>query len=146
MIGAVGQPMIVGAWAKYSIQGSSPTKYAYLGQYFTNNAYLLGASGVITTNIAGILSPYGEFFPTQGGQAALVTMPDIDTGRQATGIVQVISVNVDANHDGTMDLSFNGADATSQASPMVWWINNDHDWSDYSGDPGEDVESTPDIC
>jgi hypothetical protein len=146
MIGAIGQPMIVGAWAKYSIQGSSPAKYAYLGQYFTDNAYLLDASGVITTNIAGILSPYGEFFPTQGGQAALVTMPDIDTGRQATGIVQVISVNADANHDGTMDLSFNGADATSQASPMVWWINNDHDWSSYSGDPGEDVKSTPEFA
>ena len=57
----------------------------------------------MTTNVAGVLSPYGEFFPTQAGQAALVTMPDIDTGQQGTSVVDVVSLNVDANHDDTMD-------------------------------------------
>ena len=84
MVGSIGQPMILGGWAKYSIQGSSG-KYAYLGQYFTNS-FLLDANGNATTNSAGILSPYGEFFPLQAGVAALATMPDIDTGHKAPGL------------------------------------------------------------
>jgi hypothetical protein len=35
--------------------------------------------------------------------------------------------NVDANHDGNMDLSFSGADATSSSSPMKFWANNNFD-------------------
>jgi len=127
IIGAVGQPMILGGWAKYSIQGSSPTKYAYLGQYFVTNAFLLDGSGNITTNSAGIISPYGEFFPTQAGHAQLITMPDIDTGKQGTNLVQIISLNVDASHDGTMDLSYFGQDQTSPGKPYVFWCNNNFD-------------------
>ena len=32
-------------------------------------------------------------------------MPDIDTGQQGTGVVKIVSMNVDANHDGVMDFS-----------------------------------------
>ena len=124
MVGSVGQPMILASWAKYSIQGSSG-KYAYLGQYFATNAFLLNANGNATTNVAGILSPYGEFFPLQAGAAALVTMPDIDFPyQQGTGVVRVVSLNVDANHDGTMDFSYFGPDQTSPSRPMRFWIND----------------------
>jgi hypothetical protein len=128
IIAGVGQPMIVGGWAKYGIQGSSPAKFAYLGQYFETNAFLLDDSGNPTTNRAGILSPYGEFFPTQAGKARLVTLPDIDPPyQQGTCTVSVVSLNVDANHDGTMDLSYFGQDQTSASKPYVFWCNNNFD-------------------
>lgn len=141
LIAPVGSSTVIGGWAKYPIQGSSPTKYAYLGQYFTN-AFQVGTNGIVTTNAVGVLSPYGEFFPTNAGAVALVTMPDIDTGAQGTCTVYAVGMNVDANHDGNMDLSFNGPDETSQANPMKFWINNDYDFSSGSADPfGHDVES-----
>ena len=46
---------------------------------------------------------------------------------RGTGVVNVIKLQLDVNHDGTMDLSFAGPDNTSQAQPFVFWINNDHD-------------------
>ncbi len=141
IVGAVGQPMIIGAWAKYSISNSSPTKFAYLGQYFVTNAFLLDASGNATTNLAGIVSPYGEFFPTQAGRAQLITMQDIDTGQQGTNIVQIVSLNVDANHDGMMDLSYFGQDQTSPNKPYVFWCNNNFDrWHavDFATDTEQD--------
>ena len=131
MFGAVGQPMILGAWAKYSIEGSSPTKYAYLGQYFTTNAYEVDSAGNITTTNAGIVSPYGEFFPTEPGPVALITMTNLDSGTQATGIVDVISLSLDANHDGTIDPAWNGPDFTSPSRPYVFWANNNYDRWDY---------------
>src|SRR5664280_2081116 len=144
IIGAVGQPMILGGWAKYAISNSSPTKYAYLGQYFVTNAFLLNTNGTVTTNIAGILSPYGEFFPTQAGRAQLITMPDIDTGKQGTNIVQIISLNVDANHDGTMDLSYFGQDQTSPGKPYVFWCNNNFDrWHKVDGTDFEQDDMPP---
>jgi hypothetical protein len=144
IVGSVGQPMIVSGWAKYYIQGSA-NKYAYLGQYFETNAFLLNASGNVTTTNAGILSPYGEFFPLQGGQVQLVTMPDIDTGVQGTSVVDVVSLNVDANHDGTMDFSYAGPDQTSPSRPFRFWVNDVDDTGDDSGDgiPGGNG-STPD--
>ena len=142
MVGSIGQPMILGGWAKFSIQGSSPTKYAYLGQYYLTNAFLLDANGNATTNQAGILSPYGEFFPLQAGAAALVTMPDIDPPyQQGTGVVQIISMNVDANHDGVMDFSYFGPDQTSPSRPFRFWINDNTDSRDYGGNgiPGQNI-------
>jgi hypothetical protein len=130
ILGSVGQPMILGGWAKYSIKNGSVAtgKYAYLGQYFMTNAFLLDTNGNMTTNSAGIVSPYGEFFPTQAGRAALVTMPDIDPPyQQGTCTVQVVKLQLDANHDGSMDLSFNGKDTTSASQPYVFWINNNYD-------------------
>ncbi|MGA9450127.1 MAG: hypothetical protein WBW41_02155, partial [Verrucomicrobiia bacterium] len=133
IVGSVGQPMILAGWAKYAVQGSSPTKYAYLGQYFMTNAFLLNTNGTATTNVAGILSPYGEFFPLQAGQAQLVTMPDIDPPyQQGTGVVQVISLNADANHDGILDPSYAGPDFTSSSRPFRFWSATD----DHSGDFG----------
>ena len=146
IFGAVGQPMILGAWAKYSIQGSSPTKYAYLGQYFFTNALMVDANWNITSTNTGIISPYGEFFPTQPGPVALITMPDIDTGRQATGIVQVISLALDANHDGTIDTTFTGPDFVSANHPFRFWVNGNYDRWNYdslsSTNEQDDVAST----
>jgi hypothetical protein len=124
----IGSPFQVFGYAKLAVftpGGVNTGTYGYLGQYFTN-AFEIGTNGV-TTNTTGVLSPYGSFFPTQPGPVALKAMPDPDTGLQGTGIVNCVSLNVDKNHDGTMDLSFNGPDATSQASPMEFWINNDND-------------------
>lgn len=142
MIASVGSPTVVGCWEKYSVSNSSPTKYAYLGQYFITNAFVL-TNGVVTTNTTGIVSPYGDFFPMQPGQAAIVTMPDIDTGQQATGAVDVISMNVDANHDGTMDFTYSGPDQTSTSRPFRFWVNDDTDWSDDKGDgiPGQGAQA-----
>jgi hypothetical protein len=67
----------------------------------------------VTTNTTGVLSPYGNFFATEPGDVALVTMPDLDTGERGTGIVHCVSLQVDKNHDGEMDLSFSGPNATS---------------------------------
>jgi hypothetical protein len=133
IVGSVGQPMILGGWAKYSIKNGNPNKFAYLGQYFMTNAFLLNTNGTATTNVAGILSPYGDFFPLRAGMSALATMPDIDTGQQGTGIVRVISLNADANHDGTMDFSYFGPDQTSPSRPFRFWANDDQDAGDDYG-------------
>ena len=77
MITSVGTPTTIGGWAKFSIQNSS--KFAYLGQYYVTNAFVM-TNGIVTTNTTGVVSPYGDFFPTQPGAVAMITMPDIDTG------------------------------------------------------------------
>jgi hypothetical protein len=117
----------IAGYAKLAVTNSVYSGvYGYLGQYFTN-AYMVDTNGNVTTNKTGILSPYGNFFATQPGTVALVTMPDPDTGAQGTGIVYCISLNVDKNHDGDMDLSFDGLDTTSTNSPCVFWANNNYD-------------------
>jgi len=133
IIASVGQPYGVAlygsgfsAWAKQAILNGDPSKFVYVEQYF-DKAYKAGTNGIATTNATGILSPYGEFFPTEPGPTALVTMPDIDTGQRGTNIVQVISLNVDANHDGTMDTTFTGPDFTSSTRPYVFWANSNYD-------------------
>ncbi len=124
--GGIG-PFTVAGYAKLAVTNSYYSGvYAYLGQYF-DKAYKVNTNGVTTTNTTGILSSYGDFFPTEPGPAALVTMPDVDTGQRGTNIVYAISLNVDANHDGVMDLSFSGADATSGNRPFTFWVNNDFD-------------------
>jgi hypothetical protein len=146
MIASVGDPRFqVVCYSKMEVTNSIYSGvYAYLGQYFTN-AYQIDSSGNVTTNIAGMLSPYGQFFATVPGQAALLTMPDIDTGQQGTGIVNCISLQVDKNHDGVMDTNFFGADATSEASPMEFWVNNGCDVYNTSigGGLDEDLEVPP---
>ena len=132
----------VAGYAKLAVANSVYTSgntsvYGYLGQYFTN-AYIINTNGVMTTNKTGILSPYGNFFATQPGPVALVTMPDPDTGAQGTCIVHCVSLNVDKNHDGTIDTSFSGPDVTSQTSPMEFWINNDSDGTGV----GQDIDAT----
>ena len=123
LIAPVGGFVSINGYAKLAVSNGYSGVYGYLAQYF-DKAYQIDTNGIVTTNTTGVLSPYGQFFATQHGSAALVTMPDLDTGARGTCAVYCVSMNVDANHDGTMDTSFNGADATSQASPMVCWINN----------------------
>jgi alpha-tubulin suppressor-like RCC1 family protein len=146
MFGSVGQPMILGGWAKYFIEGSSPAKYAYLGQYFVTNAFKVDDNGNLTSTNTGVVSPYGEFFPTEPGPVAMITLPDIDTGLQGTGLVQVISLALDANHDGTIDTTFNGPDTVSSTHPFRFWVNNNYDrWTPDSDDGTnymDDVAST----
>jgi hypothetical protein len=132
MIASFAQPMTIAGWAKQRIVNGYEGKFGYLEQLF-DHAVCLGPNGQPTTNSAGTLSPYGEFFPTMPGPAALVTMPDLDTGQRGTGIVHVIKLQLDVNHDGAMDLSFAGPDNTSQARPLVWWANNDNDVSIPTG-------------
>jgi hypothetical protein len=144
IVGTVGQPMILGGWAKYAISNSTPTKYAYLGQYFNTNAVLLNSTGTATTNSAGILSPYGEFFPMQAGQAQLVTMPDIDSGVQGTGVVRVIALNADANHDGQMEFKYNSPDFVSASKPFRFWANDNQDDGDFGGNDGIPGANKPD--
>ena len=123
----------IAGYAKLAVTNGYPGVYAYVGQYFTN-AYQINSGGNVSTNTTGVLSPYGQFFATQPGQAALVTMPDPDTGQQGTGVVDVIALNVDANHDGTMDFSFTGPDFTGHPyNPYRFWVNDDQDSVDDSG-------------
>jgi hypothetical protein len=138
LISSIGQSITVSAWAKMSDTNNYQGRPAYLEQYF-DKAYLMDSSANATTNDAGPLSPYGEFFPTTAGQVALVTMPDIDPPYQrATGVLSVMKLQLDVNHDGTMDLTFGGPDNTAWQKPFVFWVNNDCDWSTSSSDPGED--------
>jgi hypothetical protein len=140
MIASVGTPTVIGGWAKFSLQNSS--KFAYLGQYYITNAFVM-TNGIVTTITTGVVSPYGDFFPTQPGMVAMVTMPDIDTGAQGTGVVRVVSLCADANHDGAMDFSYFGPDQTSPSRPFRFWINDDQDDGDYGGNgiPGQGVKA-----
>jgi len=138
IIASVGQPMIIGGWAKYSVGSSG--KYAYLGQYFATNVFLINSNGLVTTNTAGVMSPYGEFFPLQTGMAQFQTMPDIDNpSQQGTGVVRIISMCADANHDGILDTSYAGPDFVSPSKPLRYWANDDQDSGDDGGDgvPGK---------
>jgi hypothetical protein len=133
MIASVGNPTVISGWAKFSIHNGSAGKFAYLGQYFVTNAFLLDINGNLTTNTTGVVSPYGDFFPTEPGTVAMVTMPDIDTEVQGTGVVRVIALNADANHDGTMDFTYNGPDFVSASKPFRFWANDNTDEGDLGG-------------
>ena len=137
LITSVGTPTVVGGWAKFSIQNGSSSKFAYLGQYYLTNAFVV-TNGVVTANTTGIVSPYGDFFPTQPGTVAMITMPDTDY-QQGTGIVHVVSLNVDANHDGTMDFTYNSPDYVSPNKPFRFWAADDDRSGDFGGDgiPGQ---------
>ncbi len=132
LLAGVGSPVQIAGYAKLEVTNSIYSGvYAYLGQYFSN-AYTM-TNGVATATNTGILSPYGEFFATQPGPAALVTMPDLDTGQQGTCTVYAVSLQLDKNHDGTMDLTYAGPDNTSPGSPFVFWCNNNFDrWDNDS--------------
>ena len=126
LIASVGDPNYkLFGFAKLAVTNGYAGVYGYLGQYF-DRAYTT-TNGVMTTNETGILSPYGEFFPTEPGRTTLVTLPDLETNERGTATVYVVSVNLDANHDGTMDRTFYGPDQTSANRPFRFWINNDND-------------------
>jgi len=121
LIAVVGQPSQFAGSAKQSILNGDPTKFAYLGQYFER------ADKIGTNGSAGTISPYGDFLPTEAGQAALVTMTNYGVNERGTAVVNVISLALDANHDGIMDTSLTGPDYCSFRDPYVFWINNNHD-------------------
>jgi hypothetical protein len=139
---SVGSSIQIAGYAKLAVQNGYSGVYGYLGQYF-DKAYKIDMNGSATTNTTGILSPYGIFTATEPGQANLVTMPDLDTDARGTCAVYCVSMNVDANHDGTMDASFSGADATSQATPDVVWVNNGHTQPGSNGGLDKDLAVPP---
>jgi hypothetical protein len=132
LIASLGEPITVSGWAKFAIANSHFTnRFAYLEQYW-DKAYRM-TNGVATTNETGLLSPYGEFFPTEAGPIALKTLGDVDTGAVGTGVVHVISLSTDANHDGTIDTTFYGPDFTSPSRPFRFWVNDDDDKTESPG-------------
>lgn len=139
LIASVGTPTVIGGWGRFSLQNSS--KFAYLGQYFEPDAFVM-TNGNITTNMTGVVSPYGDFFPTQPGDVAMITMPDYNNDAQGTGVVHVIALETDANHDGTMDSSYFGPDFTSTNRPFRFWIDDSTDSGDYGGNgiPGQGAQ------
>jgi len=125
-IGSVGQSMEFSGWAKQRIANGDTNKFAYREEYF-DKAYRLDTSGN-PANETGILSEYGEFFPTEPGRVILTTKPDPDQGGiQGTCLVHVIRLSLDVNHDSLMDLSYTGPDNTTAARPFVFWANSDND-------------------
>jgi hypothetical protein len=126
LIAPFGQLYTVAGWAKQAITNGYAGKYGYLEQYF-DKAYTVDTNGVATTTETGLLSPYGEFLPTQPGRAALVTIPDIETSERGTCIVYVVKMELDVNHDGMIDRTLGGPDNTSFSRPVRFWANNDYE-------------------
>lgn len=147
LIAPFGQPLFLNAWSREGLLNGYTDKFAFLEQYF-DKAVLCDNNGNPTTNSAGILSPYGEFFPTMPGNVALLTMPDVDSTNQVgTGVLHVIKLQLDVDHDGVMDLSFGGPDNTSQRHPFAFWVNDDHDEPASGSKPDRDLptpENLPD--
>jgi pimeloyl-ACP methyl ester carboxylesterase len=133
LVAGFGQTNLFAGYAKQVLLNGYPGVYSYLGQYF-QAAYQIDTNGDVTTNSAGVISPYGVFVPTVAGPAALVTMTNWGENVQGTGIVQVVKLVLDVNHDGVMDLTLNGPDNTSAANPYVFWRNNNFDRSLYDAD------------
>ncbi|MFN3409825.1 MAG: hypothetical protein ACK45B_12565 [Limisphaerales bacterium] len=126
LLAAVGKKLTVGGWAKLGITNGYADKLAYLGQYF-DRAYKVGSNGLPTLDESGVLSPYGEFFPVKAGRFDLTTMDDGISASPGWCRVHVVKLALDVNHDGQMDLTWNGPDNTSPNRPMVFWVNNDYD-------------------
>ena len=143
LITSVGSSLTLAGYAKLEVTNSAYTGiYGFLGQYF-DTAYRVDDNGNMTTNVTGVLSPYGNFLATEPGPTALVTMPDVDTGERGTCMVYSVSLQLDKNHDGNMDLSFNGVDATTTKNPMVVWANNNYDR--FTLDADDQIEYDDDV-
>lgn len=143
---AVGQPMMMTAWAEEKIANSTSSKIGYLEQYF-DQAYLADANGDMDTNQpTGILSPYGEFLATQPGKTFLTTVTDTN-GNQGQVPVYTIALCTDVNRDGTFDPSFGSPDYTTPSHPFHFWVNDNNDSGDTGGNdiPGYPVtmDQTP---
>ena len=101
IVQGVGSSQQIAGYAQLGIQNNSyPGFYAYLGQYF-DKAYTIDTNGNTTANTTGILSPMGNFFATQPGPVALVTMPDVDTGARGTCTVYCVSLQLDRTMTAT---------------------------------------------
>ena len=126
LLAGLGNTFQLAGYAKQRLLNGYTNVFAYLGQYF-DQACVIDTNGVVTTNHAGFLSPYGAFSPTLPGPAALVTMTNLGVNERGTAIVQVVSMAMDFNHDGSIDPAFGGPDSTSLNRPFVFWVNNDFD-------------------
>jgi len=126
LVATLGEACCVAGYSRQRIVNGAQDKPGYLEQYF-EGAFTIGPDGLPTTNRAGVLSKLGDFVPLVPGPAALITEPDYHSPVQGTATVHVISMAVDRNHDGIMDLSFTGDDATFWQRPFRFWINNDRD-------------------
>jgi len=126
----LGKPLWLAGYAKQLILNGAQNKFGYVGQYFSQ-ADKMDSSGNITTNRTGILSEYGEFFPTEAGQAAVITMTNWGVNESGTAVVNVISIALDGNHDGNMDITLSGPDTTSFLRPFQFWVNDDFDRSQW---------------
>ncbi len=123
------KPVRVIGFAKQTILNGDSNKFAYLGQYFTN-AWKADTNGGVGTNKTGILSEYGDFLPTEPGKAWLETMPNFGETNFTYCPVYTIKLELDVNHDGTIDRTITGPDNTSYGRPFVFWVNNDSDVHD----------------
>ena len=128
-IASVGQSFSVAGYAKQLILNGDQSKFAYLGQYFLTKPIKPTAPVRLPPTRTASFPDNGEFLPTEPGIAILTTKPDLTQTNNVPGQcpVNVISLALDVNHDGTMDLSFSGPDTTSQARPYVFWCNNNFD-------------------
>jgi pimeloyl-ACP methyl ester carboxylesterase len=144
LFAGIGSPLKLAGYAKQVVLNGDPTIPAYLGQYF-DKAYLANPDGTRSTNETGILSEYGDFFPTDAGPVILTTKPDLSQTNNMQGEckINVIKLQLDVNHDGVMDLSFGGPDNTSQARPFVFWVNDDHDEPGGGGNTDQDLPVPP---
>lgn len=136
LVASVGVSFPIAGWAKQRIVNGDQTKFAYLGQYFDKAYKADPVTGQATTTETGILSEYGEFFPTEPGLTILKTKYDADQaaspgGPQGEAKVHVLKIQLDVNHDGNMDLTYAGPDNTSPERPFVFWLNNDVDRSHF---------------
>lgn len=138
ILGSVGHPMTVGGWAKLAIVNGYANKFAYLGQYF-DKAYKANLDGSRSTNQTGVLSPYGEFFPIEPGKTFLTTLPDGVSTNVGECVVHALKLQLDVNHDGVMNTSWNGLDNTTQSKPFTFWANIDRDDSGSGSNLDRDI-------
>ena len=135
LVAGYGQASVFAGYAKRQLLNGYTNMFSYLGQYF-DQAYQIDTNGNVTGNSAGAVSPYGEFVATAVGPVALVTMTNWGENVRGTGVVQVVKLVLDVNHDGIMDTSFNGPDNTSASSPFLFWCNNNFDRWTLDADDG----------
>ena len=137
-------PFKIAGYARQIIGNGDHSKYAFLGQYF-DKAYMANPDGTPSAIETGVLSEYGDFFPTEPGTVILATKPDLSQTNNLQGYctINVIKLALDVNHDGIMDLSFAGPDNTSRARPFVFWVNNDHDEPGTGGNADQDLPVPP---
>jgi hypothetical protein len=124
------------------VLGSPGPKHAYLGRYF-DKAFKTDGNGNTTTNQTGVLSPEGIFTSTEPGQVVLTTRADAVSTNAVTATVNVLKLQLDANHDGVMDLTWHGPDNTSSYQPFVFWVNNDRDEAASGSNLERDLEVPP---
>ena len=120
---------------------ATATNGVFLG-FIWDKAVTLNSDEDITTNQNGVLSEYGEFFPTDPGLVALTTKTNAGAGLGQI-MVPVIGLYTDRNHDGVIDTSFSGPDFCTPSRPFQFWFNDDNDSGDTGGNdiPGYAAET-----